>query len=189
MEPSPPRVSAVLILLFQKDGVDHMVLTKRTHDVATHKGQVSLPGGAKEPEDATLLDTALRETEEELGVKPDGLRVIGRLEAVYTSASNFNIFPFIARMDGTPSYRPDPGEVAEVIELPTSVFDEPERFWSEERAGSGDEPARKVYFFHYCDQVIWGATARILKEYLAWAKRPDPWEVGGRGSGTRGRGA
>ncbi|HEX2923685.1 MAG TPA: CoA pyrophosphatase [Chloroflexota bacterium] len=178
MEASPPRIAAVLILQFEREGNSHIVLTKRTDDVANHKGQISLPGGAREPEDETLLDTALRETEEELGISPDRIEVIGQLKPVYTSASNFNIFPVVARMDGSPSYQPDPGEVAEVIELPTSVFDQPERFWAEDWVGPGDEPARKVYFFRYGEHVIWGATAKILKGYLAWANRPDPWEIG-----------
>jgi 8-oxo-dGTP pyrophosphatase MutT (NUDIX family) len=176
MEPSPPRIAAVLILQFQREGEGYIVLTRRTHDVATHKGQISLPGGAREPQDATLLETALRETTEELGIPQDKLQVVGRLEPVYTVASNFNIFPFIANMNGLPSYRPEPGEVADVIELPTSVFDQPERFWDEDWVGPGDEPARKVYFFRYGEQVIWGATARILKSYLSWANRVDPWE-------------
>jgi len=177
----PPRIAAVLILQFQRAGESYIVLTKRTENVSTHKGQISLPGGNREPQDATLLETALRETQEEIGIARERLKVIGQLDGVYTAGGNFSISPFIAQLDGPPSFSPYPREVAEVIELPLSIFDEPCLFWEEERIGPGDEPRRRVFFFRYAGHVIWGATARILKDYLVWADRLDPWEKGATG--------
>lgn len=164
MDTTPPRSSAVLLLLFERQGESYVVLTKRTDGVATHKGQISLPGGAMEPEDASLLQTALRETQEELGIEPDQIEILGQLPDVYTSVSNFLITPFVARLAKPPRYRPDPAEVAQVLEVPLSAFRDPEDFWEEERM----EPAgkRKVYFFRYGNHVIWGATACILKQFV-----------------------
>ncbi|MGE5618395.1 MAG: NUDIX hydrolase [Sphingomonadaceae bacterium] len=160
----PPRSSAVLLLLLDKGGETHVVLTKRTHDVANHKGQISLPGGAWEPNDSSLLETALRETREELGIDREQIEVLGRLPDVYTAASNFNITPFVARLKAQPRYHPDPAEVAEVLEVPLSAFRNPEKAWEEER--TEPDGKRKVYFFQYGKHVIWGATARILKHYM-----------------------
>lgn len=161
----PPRHSAVLLLLFQDNGEDYIVFTRRTELVATHKGQISLPGGAVEPFDESFLHTALRETEEELGIAPDQLTVVGELESVYTVVSNFVIKPFIARLASRPTYRPDPSEVAEVIEVPVSALRDPAIYWQEER--SSPEGPRAVHFFKYDQHIIWGATARILTHFLA----------------------
>ncbi len=165
-----PRSSAVLLMLFNRQDETYVVLTKRTVGVANHKGQISLPGGAREPQDDSLLQTALRETQEELGIMPDQVEILGRLPDVYTSVSNFNITPFVARLAEPPHYRPDPREVAEVIEVPLSAFSNPDKAWTEERPEPGGK--RKVYYFKYGDHVIWGATARIMKHFVDSAGRP-----------------
>ncbi len=164
MQTEPPRPAAVLMLLFEAAGEDHIVFTRRTERVATHKGQISLPGGAWEPTDQSLLHTALRETEEELGVSPHQIQVIGELPNVFTAVSNFVIKPFVGRLAKHPEYRPDPQEVAEVIEVPLSVLRNPDIYWMEERLEPGG--ARGVHFYRYGDHIIWGATARILKQFL-----------------------
>lgn len=161
----PPRRSAVLLLLFQDDGEDYIVFTRRTEHVATHKGQISLPGGAAEPFDESLQRTALRETEEELGITPGQVTVVGELEAVPTVVSNFIIKPFVARLASRPAYRPDPAEVAEVIEVPVSALRDPAIHWQEERPGPYGP--RAVHFFKYDQHIIWGATAHILTHFLA----------------------
>lgn len=164
MEATTPRASAVLLLLFQLDGEDHIVFTRRTEHVATHKGQISLPGGAAEPTDSSLLDTALRETEEELGIPRDQVSVLGQLDDVDTVVSNFVIRTFVARLAARPLYRPEVSEVAEVIEVPVSALRDPGTHWQEER--SGPFGPRSVDFFKYGEHVIWGATARILTLFL-----------------------
>ena len=160
-----PRRSAVLLLLFRDGNEDYIVFTRRTENVATHKGQISLPGGAVEPFDESPLQTALRETREELGIRPDQVTVVGELEPVYTVVSNFIIKPFVARLASRPNYRPDPIEVAEIIEVPLSALRNPDIYWQEERLGP-DGP-KAVHFFKYNQHVIWGATARILTHFLA----------------------
>ena len=161
----PPRRSAVLLLLFRDGQEDYIVFTRRTDNVASHKGQISLPGGAVEPFDESLLHTALRETEEELGITRNQITVVGDLEPVYTVVSNFIIKPFVARLASRPDYRPDPIEVAEVIEVPVSALRDPTIYWQEERLGP-DGP-KAVHFFRYNQHLIWGATARILTLFLA----------------------
>ena len=164
MASAPPRIAAVLLLLFQRDGEDHIVLTRRTDAVATHKGQISLPGGMREDGDESLLQTALRETREELGIDTSQVEVLGQLAEVPTVVSNFLVTPFVARLAGPPAYRPHPGEVAEVIEVPLSALRNPDNFWEEETERAGER--WKAYFFRYGEHIIWGATARILKHYL-----------------------
>lgn len=158
------RTSAVLMLLFPVDGEDHIIFTRRTEGVKTHKGQISLPGGQWEPSDGSLLETALRETEEELGIPRADIQVIGRLPDVFTVVSNFIITPFVGRLKGRPSYRTDPVEVAAVIEVPESRIREPEIYWTEQR--EGPEGSREIHFFKYGETIIWGATAKILREFL-----------------------
>lgn len=159
-----------MMLLFKKQGETHVVLTRRTDSVATHKGQISLPGGVVEPEDPSLLHTALRETQEELGIDPGQVQVMGRLGVVNTVVSNFDITPFVGQLAAPPSYRPDPAEVAEVIEVPLSALQDPTIFWEEER--NGPHGKMKVYFFRYGEHIIWGATARILKQFLEQGLTP-----------------
>jgi len=153
------------MLLFERQGETHLIFTRRTEDLATHKGQISFPGGAWEPSDPSLEATALRETEEELGIDPGQVQILRQLPDVPTVSSNFTITPFLARLAAEPSYRPDEREVAEVIEVPLAALRDPGIFWEEvwpaEEGGS-----RTVYFYRYGKHIIWGATARILKEYL-----------------------
>lgn len=182
-----PRSSAVLLLLFDRQGQTCVVLTRRTDGVANHKGQISLPGGAVEPHDGSLLETALRETREELGIETDQLEILGRLRDVYTAASNFNITPFVARLAAPPHYRPDPAEVAEVIEVPLTVIRDRSIWWEEERP-EHEGRRRKVYFFRYGDHVIWGATALILKQFVEGSRaREEAPEADPEGSDRRPR--
>lgn len=164
MESGPPRIAAVLMLMFEADGEDYVVFTRRTEEVKTHKGQISLPGGHWETTDPSLVHTALRETEEELGIPTEKITVIGELADVFTVVSNFVIKPYVGRIDERPDYRPDPVEVAEVIEVPLFALRNPDIYWSEEREGPGG--MREIHFFRYGEYVIWGATARILKHFL-----------------------
>jgi 8-oxo-dGTP pyrophosphatase MutT (NUDIX family) len=165
MADTTPRSSAVLLLTFDRDGETYVVLTKRTDDLANHSGQVSLPGGAWEPHDSSLLATALRETREELGIELDQVQILGQLQDVYTPVSNFNITPFVARLAAPPQYQPDLAEVAAVIEVPLAAVRDRSIWWEEERP-EPEGGKRKVYFFRYGDHVIWGATARILKQFV-----------------------
>jgi 8-oxo-dGTP pyrophosphatase MutT (NUDIX family) len=160
------RRAAVLLILFDRDGETYAVLTRRTETVATHKGQISLPGGMREPSDESLLRTALRETQEELGIDPSLLEVVEQLPDVDTVVSNFTVTPFVARLSTEPEYQPHPDEVAEVLEVPVSALLRADVFREEEWPGPDGTGRVHRYVFHYGEHVIWGATARILREFL-----------------------
>lgn len=163
--PSDCREGGVLILLYPRAERLHFVLTRRTETVRSHKGQISLPGGKRE-ESESLIETALRETNEEVGVPRDSTEVIGRLSALYTPPSNYCIHPFVAHRFMAPTFRPDPVEVAEVLEVPLTTLLDPAirkvELWSDPRF----ESPRRVPFFDIHGQVVWGATAMILSEFV-----------------------
>jgi 8-oxo-dGTP pyrophosphatase MutT (NUDIX family) len=163
--PSDCREGSVLILLYPRAKRLHLVLTRRTETVRSHKGQISLPGGKREAGES-LVQTALRETCEELGVPPKGIEVIAQLSALYTPPSNYCIHPFVAHRPYSPTFRPDPVEVAEVLEVPLSTLLDPAirnvEFWSD----PGFDSPRRVPFFDVNGQVVWGATAMILSELV-----------------------
>jgi 8-oxo-dGTP pyrophosphatase MutT (NUDIX family) len=117
---STPRKSGVLILLFPSEYTGELcfVLTRRTEHVAEHKGQISLPGGAVDPDDPSIAHTAVRESCEEVGVCNDAMRILGSLTPVYIPPSDFCVQPYVASMLQHPQFLPQPEEVAEIIEVP-----------------------------------------------------------------------
>jgi 8-oxo-dGTP pyrophosphatase MutT (NUDIX family) len=161
--PSDCREGGVLILLYSRAERLYFVLTRRTETVRSHKGQISLPGGKREGSES-LIQTALRETCEEVGVPPDGTEVIGRLSKLYVSASNYCIHPFVAHRQIPPTFRPDPVEVAEVLEVPLFTLLDPSIRKVEHWSASQFDAPRRVPFFAIESQVVWGATAMILSE-------------------------
>ena len=164
MTTRPTKQGAVVVLVYMRNGEPHVVFTKRTNNVAAHKGEISFPGGAYETEDASLLETALRETAEELGVDLRCAQVLGKLDDVPTATSGFVIAPFVIYVDSPPVFRPDPFEVAEVFDVPLKALLDPSVFHEEEWDFDGE--ARKVQFYRHKDREIWGATARILRQFL-----------------------
>jgi 8-oxo-dGTP pyrophosphatase MutT (NUDIX family) len=155
------RRAGVLVPLFVREEKLWVVLTRRTETVEHHRGQISFPGGGEEPGDDSLLDTALRETDEEIGVSPDDVRYLGELSPIVT-VTDFYVAPFVGAIPQPYSFRPEAAEIAEVIEVPIAALLDPAIL--ERRMIPGrPEP---VLFFHYGAHVIWGATARILKELL-----------------------
>ncbi len=154
----------MLLVLYERDGEPWILFEKRTDRVADHKGQICFPGGSKDPPDDTLVDTALRETQEELGVSPEAVRVVGALAPVLTVATRFVIAPYVAYTPARPAISPDTFEVAEVIDAPVSALLDPTTRRVEVWDSHG--VPREVYFYDYGQHVIWGATARILKEFL-----------------------
>ncbi len=159
-----PRLAAVLLLAYPLDGVPHVVFTKRTESVAAHRGQISLPGGRFEATDTDLRATALREAYEELGVPPNDVHVLGRLDDVYVLVSNFLIAPYVGTLTYTPTFHPDPREVAIVIDVPLERLRDPAIFREEDRPLSGR--SRTVQVYQYGDHEIWGATGRIVQLFL-----------------------
>lgn len=164
------RRSAVLILLYPRAGEDYIVFMRRTDTVAHHKGQISFPGGGQEAGDADLIATALREANEELGIDPERVEVLDVMPDFYARVSNFIITPVIGRLkpggdeDGL-VFRPNPDEVAEVIEVPVSALRDPSIYRTETR--NRDGITYNLHFYNYGPYEIWGATGRIIHEFLA----------------------
>jgi 8-oxo-dGTP pyrophosphatase MutT (NUDIX family) len=152
--------AAVLILLFPRRGRISFLLTRRPHFLSTHAGQVALPGGAYEPGDADLWDTALREAREELGIVTRGVRRLGRVESVPVSVTGYVVTPFVGWSPCALEIHPEPSEVAEVIEVALDELLEPGAIREEAWILHGS--ARQVAFFQLGDTQVWGATARIL---------------------------
>ena len=159
----PGRESAVLVLLYDRGGVPHLVLTKRTETLEHHPGQVSLPGGRPDPADEDLAMTALRETHEELGIAPESVRIVGRLPDVPTMASGFVISPFVGVSESPLRPVPSEREIARVLEIPVVAL----------LAADALLPAKPDilslrYPLHGED--VWGATARILRMFSRVAR-------------------
>jgi 8-oxo-dGTP pyrophosphatase MutT (NUDIX family) len=163
------RRAAVLILLYPKAVEDYIVFMRRTETVEHHKGQISLPGGAEDPTDPDLTYTALREAQEELGIEPDMVEVLEVMPDVYARVSSFVITPVVARLkagkEGELVFRPNEDEVAEVIEVPLSALRDPAIHHIEQRTHNGI--TYNIHYYTYGPYEIWGATGRILREFLA----------------------
>lgn len=157
--------SAVLVPIYHKQGQYYILLTKRTETVKDHKGQISFPGGAYEAEDRTLVNTALRECAEEIGLTTDGIEVLGELDDTITHTSNYIISPFVALIRWPYQFNIDQREIEEIIEVPIMAL--LEKNCQREKTEILDGEAITSYFYHYHGKVIWGATAKILNQFLA----------------------
>lgn len=176
---SDARVGSVLILFYQKQSETHLVFIRRRPDLRTHAGQIAFPGGGQEFEES-LVETALRETEEEVGIPTTAVKIIGELSPTYIPPSNYIVYPFVGWYEnedpanGEPQFQRDPDEVAEILEIPVSMLlaesirqEEPRQF---------EDLRLSVPYFAVAEHKIWGATAFILSEmverlrYVAGAK-------------------
>lgn len=171
---APPmlRDAAVLVPLVEREGALTIILTLRTAHLAAHAGQVSFPGGHCEPEDADAEATALRETEEEIGLSRRHVQVIGRLDT-YITRTGFRVTPVVALVRPPFELAPDPVEVEEVFEVPLSVILDPALPQREMRSVYGTR--RHFYVFPYRHHSIWGATAGMLvnlRDVLAGGLQP-----------------
>ncbi len=159
-----PRQGGVLILLYPSSGELALPLTRRTETVEYHKGQISLPGGAREGEEPLRL-TALRETQEELGVAPLTMEVLGALTPLYVPPSDYCIYPFVAFCPFHPAWQPDSVEVAEVLEVPLSFLRDPGNVYHERWKIRGQMV--EVPFYLVGRHKVWGATAMVLSELVS----------------------
>lgn len=164
-----PRSGAVLVLLYPGDpaGELYLVLTRRTDTLGTHRGQISFPGGSVDPDDLSTAHTAVREACEEIGVCEAGLRLLGDLTPLYIPPSNFCVAPHVAYVSQRPAFRPQPDEVAELIEAPLRHFLDPGIVGYEQRTVL--DQTINVPYFRVGTHQVWGATAMILSELAAVA--------------------
>jgi 8-oxo-dGTP pyrophosphatase MutT (NUDIX family) len=170
--------AAVLVPVISRDTGDHLLFTKRADHLGEHPGQMSFPGGGRERYDSDRLGTALRESHEEIGLKETEAEVIGRLDDIRTT-TRYSICPFVARIPDH-EYIPDEREVAEIVILSIDDLIDRSNYESERR----DHPHYgdiRLHFFHVDGYTVWGATARILVQFLElvtdWEAPPEPDRV------------
>lgn len=152
------KASAVLIPIYRSDGEYHVLLTERSDEVVFHKGQVCFPGGTREPSDRTLLQTALRESEEEVGLQAEDVEILGELDDVPTFTSNYVISPFVALISHPRSLTTNGREVRGTFCVPLSFLMDEANFKQDSLS------------YEYNGHVIWGATARILEQLIGLLK-------------------
>ncbi len=161
----PSRIpSAVLLPMYLKEGQYYLLLTKRTEKVREHKGQISFPGGVCEKEDGTLLETALRECSEEIGLLPGDAEILGALDDEFSVTTNYIISPFVALIPWPYRLRLNEDEIQEIIEAPVSQLLKSGYVKDKIKVPGSGVITTHLY---YCqDKIIWGATARILNKFL-----------------------
>jgi 8-oxo-dGTP pyrophosphatase MutT (NUDIX family) len=154
--------AAVLVPFYEKQGQYHILFIKRTEWVEKHKGEISFPGGRQEERDKTLLDTAIRECTEEIGLMPADVTILGELDDVVSVKTNYVITPFLALIPWPYQFKVDGKETEEIIEAPISALLDKGHSRQEIRDGK----TVTSFFYNYQGRVIWGATARILNKFL-----------------------
>ena len=158
-----PRTAAVLMLLYPKKGETHLVLIVRNAYEGVHSAQVAFPGGKYEDTDSDFAYTALRETQEEVGVNPQEVELIKPFTPMYIPPSNFMVHPFLGFAKQELRFVPDPSEVARIIELPLAVFLD-ESIVIETRLATSYAKEISVPAFNIEETIVWGATAMMLSE-------------------------
>lgn len=159
-----PLVKAAVLVPIVDRGEPFLVFAKRTDRVGTHRGQISFPGGRVDPSDAGFLDAALRESEEEIGLPRSAVESLGALDDTETVATQFIITPFVGFVRAPVAWQPDGHEIEKVIEVPLAALRDYANLRVEHRERDG--VLHEVLFWDYQGETIWGATARILKQYL-----------------------
>jgi 8-oxo-dGTP pyrophosphatase MutT (NUDIX family) len=165
-------VSAAVLLPVTDRGGPHVLFTKKSDAVPHHKGQFSFPGGVCEERDASRVETALREAWEEIRLPASAVEVLGLLDDTATRATPFIITPVVGIVREAVAFEPDGREIERVIEVPLATLRDPAIF--REETWERDGEAHTVYFFQVSEgDVVWGATARILRQFLDLIEDPD----------------
>jgi 8-oxo-dGTP pyrophosphatase MutT (NUDIX family) len=155
--------AAVLAAVVEREADHYLLFTKRADHLGEHAGQMSFPGGGREPSDTDLRATALREAEEEIGLRPAETNIVGRLDDIRTT-SKYSVTPYVARVPDR-EYVPDEREVAEIVVLRVSDLLDADNYEVERREHPRYGEAI-VHFFHVDGYTVWGATARMLVQLL-----------------------
>jgi 8-oxo-dGTP pyrophosphatase MutT (NUDIX family) len=163
IEHPPFSHAAVLVPLFKKNGDCHLLFTKRSDQVKYHKGEISFPGGVVDEEDSELIHTALREAFEEIGLRGSDVQIIGLLDDIVT-ITEFIVTPIVGLFPYPYPFNISEVEIAELIEVPLSFLLKTCSLSEREIFRGGQKEV--VYAYQYGKHIIWGATARILKQFL-----------------------
>jgi len=163
IEHPPFSHAAVLVPLFQKEGDCHLLFTRRSEEVKYHKGEISFPGGMVDEEDKELINTALREADEEIGLKESDVQVLGVLDDIVT-ITEFIVTPIVGLFPYPYPFKVSEAEIAELIEVPLASLIDKNNFSEREIFRGGQKEV--VYAYQYGEHIIWGATARILNQFL-----------------------
>ena len=157
--------AAVLVPITERDGQPHVVFTKKSDAVPHHKGQFSFPGGVVEERDGSRVETALREAWEEVRLPAEAVEVLGLLDDTPTRATSFIITPVVGIVTQPVDFVPDGREIERVIEVPLTALSDPDIFRAETWTRGGE--SHEVYFYQVsASDLVWGATARIVKQFL-----------------------
>ncbi|MBF2707791.1 NUDIX hydrolase [Flavobacterium soyangense] len=163
IETKNPKIAAVMMLFYPKNGRTHLVLIVRNSYEGVHSAQIAFPGGKYESGDQTFEQTALRETHEEIGIHPESIEIIMPFTNLYIQPSNFMVYPYLGICREEIIFIPDVNEVAKIIELPLSIFLDDNLVVSTQISTSYAEnmliPAFKIN-----EHIVWGATAMMLSE-------------------------
>lgn len=165
--PSPGterKAAAVLLPLIERDRGLHVLYTRRSDRLASHRGQVAFPGGRFDRRDPHLLAAALRETHEEVGIPPHQVEVLGSFEGRRTHSTEIFVTPFVGIVRGTPELRPDPKEVAEIFDVPLDALNNPHYRGYYNQASNGYTARHPAIL--YAGQVIWGLTYYLTMTFL-----------------------
>jgi 8-oxo-dGTP pyrophosphatase MutT (NUDIX family) len=163
IEHPPFSHAAVLVPLFKKGEDCHLLFTKRSEEVKYHKGEISFPGGVVDEDDSELINTALREAHEEIGLKESDVQILGVLDDIVT-VTEFIVTPIVGLLPYPYPFKVSEAEIAELIEVPLSFLLDENCFSEREIFRGGQNEI--VYNYQYGHHIIWGATARILKQFL-----------------------
>lgn len=163
--------AAVLVPLFIDSGRLNLLLSRRTDQVLKHKGQISFPGGVRDPSDQDMVTTALREAHEEVGIDPQDVRILGLLNDV-TTTTDYLVTPVVGTIPFPYDFKLNPAEVKEIILVPWEVFFRP-RYHRRETVLHRGEMV-EVDYYRYKEHTIWGLTARITRQLVELVEKTEP---------------
>lgn len=168
---SKTKKSSIIILLYCKNSTWYTVLFQRPVYDGMHSGQVCFPGGKMEKRDNSLMETAIREAREEIGVDPENIKIIGELTSLYIPVSDYLVQPYIGYLDRDPVFVPDPFEVQDIITVPVQILIDPEIRKKKTVKFHGQNIVIPYFSIEHHD--VWGATAMIISEFTDILVNPD----------------